>query len=102
MTEPLVRPDLLQVVTLLDELWRFREPMLRTHLQRASGMNYTLFSRYLEFLLDRDLVRLVADDHGTPWVGLTRRGYEAHRHLVAGVRELYGPMGVRVGDRGLP
>lgn len=90
MPDDLVRPDVTQVVRILEAVWRAESPPKRTQLQRARGMNYTLFARYLDFLVARGLLELRESGDGFPTVWLTRRGWEAHRMLAAGIREMYG------------
>ena len=51
-----LRPDLYVVVRILEALWRNANRMRPTHLQLASGINYSRFERYIAYLESRGLV----------------------------------------------
>lgn len=87
------RPDLRVVGRILETLWRHAEPMRPTALQQASATNYTQFSRYLDFLVERGLVVVREDDRGGRWVSLSERGQEAHAFLVTGLSRLFAAEG---------
>lgn len=89
MTEGMERPDLFVVARLLEVLWREGRALRKTRLQGAALVNYTVFSRYLDYLLRRGLVRLVGAP-GDELVELTPRGFEAHRFLVEGLHRIFG------------
>ncbi|MCI4366219.1 MAG: winged helix-turn-helix domain-containing protein [Thermoplasmata archaeon] len=80
-----IRPDLFVVVRILESLGRAGAPLGKTRLQGAAGTNYTVFSRYLELLLERGLVESIADDGGTESLRLTKKGFEALRFLSQGI-----------------
>jgi len=76
------RPDLYVVVRMLERLWRVGEPMLKTKLQVAANVNYNIFTKYLIWLISRNLVVPVygQDDHER--VSITEKGRKAYRQLV--------------------
>ena len=82
------KPDLYVVARMLERLWREEEPMIKTHLQLASRVNYDLFSKYLAWMVDRDLVELVASEDGHERVQLTAKGEESYRKLVQWINEV--------------
>lgn len=93
MVDPLVRPDILLAVRILEAAWRAGRPLRRTELQRAAGVNYTIFSRYLAFLTERGLLAATSsEDEASVQVVLTAKGFEALRSLVSGMRELFGDL----------
>jgi predicted transcriptional regulator len=81
------RPDLYVALRLLEALVRNSNRLSRAALQRAAGINYTLFVRYLELLETRDLVR--SSNPGGE-VELTAKGYEAYQFLRRGLLEVLG------------
>lgn len=84
----LERPDVRVIVRILGVLCE-REPRMRpTRLQQAARANYTQLSRYLEVMQERGLVSIVPDDNGGRWVEITPKGFEAHRFLLRGIRDL--------------
>lgn len=89
MTGVVVRPDFVVVARLLEVLWKEGRPLRKTRLQGAALVNYTVFSRYLDFLLARGMVHLVGEP-GDELVELTPRGFEAHRFLVEGLDKIFG------------
>ncbi|MHB8352500.1 MAG: winged helix-turn-helix domain-containing protein [Thermoplasmata archaeon] len=90
MEESLPRPDFRVVARILEALWRPGSSMRPTQLQQASGMNYSQFSRYLQFLAERGLVAVTVEEDNIRWVDLTDRGKEAHQFLVVGLSRLFG------------
>src|SRR2546425_1587548 len=82
------RPDLYVVARILDRLWSAPGPLLRTHLQVASNVNYDIFSRYLEWMRERELVFLEDSADGHVRVGLTGKGQEAYRKIVQWIFEV--------------
>ncbi|MCI4347869.1 MAG: transcriptional regulator [Thermoplasmata archaeon] len=91
MPLPPDRPDLFVVVRVLEVLRRNPDGLRKTPLQLAAGVNYTVFSRYLERLADRELVTIERDDESTERVRLTPRGAEALRFLVSGIERVVRP-----------
>jgi predicted transcriptional regulator len=94
VTDIVGRPDFVVVARLLEVLWREGRPLRKTRLQGAALVNYTVFSRYLDFLLGRGLVHLVGES-GDELVELTDKGYAAHRFLVEGLDKIFGMSGRR-------
>lgn len=84
---PPEKPDLFVVARLLERLWRHQDPMLKTHLQRATNVNYDIFSRYLLWLVARDLVSLENSPDGHERVCLTLKGWEAYKRLIEWLNE---------------
>jgi predicted transcriptional regulator len=85
---PMDRPDLYVVARMLERLWRAEEPMVKTRLQVASRVNYDIFSRYLTWMLSKNLVSLNSKEDGHERVSLTPDGEEAYRKLVQWIDEV--------------
>ena len=88
--EPLRRPDLYVIVRLLEKLRTSDRQLNRTQLQIASGMNYSQFERYLELILQRGLAEMVENGNATPFVRLTKKGYDSLMLLVQGLQDILG------------
>jgi len=84
----MARPDLFVIGRLLEALNGGR--LRRTQLQQRAGVNYTVFQRYLEFLVRLGLIKEVAEDEGR--LELTPRGVEAYRFLSDGLSRIFGPV----------
>ena len=82
------RPDLYVLARILDRLWEANGPMLRTHLQVASNVNYDIFTRYLDWMRDRDLVALQDEPDDHVRVALTEKGREAYRKIAQWISEV--------------
>ena len=50
-------------------------------------LNYQTFLRYLEWLKNHELVKVVTNDDGNDRIILSEKGAESHRRLVEWIRE---------------
>jgi len=82
------RPDLYVVARILDCLWSASGPLLRTHIQVASNVNYDIFSKYLDWMRARELVFLEDSSDGHVRVGLTGKGQDAYGKIVQWIFEV--------------
>ena len=72
--------------------------MRKTRLQMATGVNYTLFRRYVDLLESRGIVRMVPDTKGGEAVELTPKGAEALDFLLRGMERITGRSDARTGS----
>ena len=82
------RPDLYVVARILDRLWETNGPMLRTHLQVGSNVNYDILTRYLDWMRAHDLIVLEDGADGHVRIALTERGREAYRKITQWISEV--------------
>jgi len=87
------RPDLFVIGRILEAL--APAPLLRTQLQQRAGLNYTVFQRYLEFLVRLGLVSDGAFDGAH--LAITPKGIEAYRFLSEGLQRVFGLTTQKVG-----
>jgi len=80
------RPDLFVIGRLLEAL--VPGPLRRTQLQQKAGLNYTVFQRYLEFLIRLGIVAASPEEDGR--IELTPKGVEAYRFLSEGLLRVFG------------
>jgi predicted transcriptional regulator len=80
------RPDLFVIGRLLEGL--APGPLLRTQLQQKAGVNYTVFQRYLEFLMRLGMIKGSSVEDGR--LELTQKGVEAYRFLSDGLSSIFG------------
>lgn len=80
------RPDLFVIGRLLEAL--IPGPLRRTQLQQKAGLNYTVFLRYLDYLVYLKLVTAAPASDGH--LELTSRGTEAYRFLSEGLTQIFG------------
>jgi len=81
------KPDLYVVARFLDVLWWNNIGMKKTQLQMSVRLNYQTFLKYLEWLENHGLVKVVADDEGNERITLSEKGMEAHKRLVEWIKE---------------
>lgn len=80
------RPDLYVLARFLDALYDKGQPMKKTNLQMKVGLNYPRFMEYLGWLVLHGFVQQT-DEGGTELYSLSPQGFDAHRRLVAWIRE---------------
>ncbi len=85
----MARPDLFVIGRMLEALGP--APLRRTQLQQKAGLNYTVFQRYLEFLIHLGLIANSAEEEGR--LALTPKGAEALRFLSEGLTRIFGTEG---------
>jgi len=83
----LERPDLYVLARFLDTLYQNGRGMKKTNLQNRVGLNYPRFMEYLEWMISHGLVERETDETGSELYSLSRQGIDAHRRLVAWIRE---------------
>lgn len=88
------RPDIYVLSRFLERLWLKNQPMKKTKLQMAVGLNYTQFIKYLDWMLERGLVEKIGGDDHHEYIKITPKGYQAYQKLVAILKEVFGEMGL--------
>jgi predicted transcriptional regulator len=81
------RPNLYVLARLLEALARAPGSIRKTQLQLIAGLNYTVFAKYLEFLIDRGMVELIPEGGGEV-LQLTPKGFEIYQFLVNGIARI--------------
>lgn len=81
------RPNLYVLARLLEALARAPGTLRKTQLQLTAGLNYTVFSKYLEFLVDRGMIEVLADPSGE-LLRLTPKGLDIYRFLADGIARI--------------
>ena len=80
------RPDLFVIGRVLEGL--VGGTLRRTQLQQRAGLNYTVFLRYLDYLVYLKLIAVQPDDESR--LELTPKGMEAYRFLSEGLSQIFG------------
>jgi len=86
----IMRVDLIVIARILDALYS-EGRMKKTHLQMASRLNYPAFTRYLGWLEEKGLLRVVEGDDGE-YVELTQKGRESYERVVVWLKEYVGKL----------
>jgi predicted transcriptional regulator len=82
------RPDLYVVARILERLWRENGPMVKTRLQVAARVNYDIFTKYLNWMLEKGLLTLENTPGGHEKVAITDKGMESYKKLVQWINEV--------------
>lgn len=85
-----MRPDLIVIARILDALYN-EGRMKKTHLQMASRLNYPAFVRYVEWLENRKLIRIVKEKDGE-YVELTPEGRDSYERVVTWLKNYIGKL----------
>lgn len=80
-----MRIDLIVLARMLDALYE-EGRMRKTRLQLASRLNYPAFKRYLDWMVEKGLLRIVETEDGE-YVELTREGLDSYEKLVVWVKK---------------
>lgn len=89
LPDALERPDLYVVSRFLERLWRDGRPRRKTELQLAVRLNYNVYKKYLDWLEAKGLIEVIAGKDGEV-IGITQKGLETYRTLVAWIKETVG------------
>ena len=81
------RPDLYVLARFLDTLYQNGRRIRKTNLQNRVGLNYPRFIEYLEWMISHGFVERESDETGSELYSLSPQGIDAHRRLVAWIRE---------------
>ncbi|MGA1822829.1 MAG: winged helix-turn-helix domain-containing protein [Thermoplasmatota archaeon] len=84
----LQKPDIYVVARFLERLWVAGKPMKKTRLQMAVGLNYGTFKKYLQWMIDRQLVVIVMEDRNVEHVTLTRKGLDSYHQMVGWIKTM--------------
>jgi len=85
-----VRPDLYVVSRFLEKLIVTGGQRRKTELQMAVGLNFNVYTKYLEWLENKGLIRIVEQDERSKHVVLTTKGMETYKTLVKWIKEVVG------------
>ncbi len=83
-----MRIDLIVVARILDALYTEKK-MKKTRLQLASRLNYPSFMKYLNWLIEKELVKITVDGK-VEYIQLSEKGIESYEKLVKWVKEYMG------------
>jgi predicted transcriptional regulator len=61
--------------------------MKKTNLQNRVGLNYPRFVEYLDWMISHGFVERQTEEGGAELYSLSPQGIDAHRRLVAWIRE---------------
>jgi predicted transcriptional regulator len=83
----LLKPDLYVVSRFLEALWWDTSGMKKTQLQMSVGLNYQTFLKYLKWLEQHSLVKIIADNEGNERIVLSEKEWTRTRDLWNGLKK---------------
>lgn len=84
------RPDLYVVARFLERLSLSRKEYKRTQLQMAVGLNYNVYVKYLNWLIEKGLIKIEKGSDGHDYVRITEKGIQSHCTLVEWIKGIMG------------
>ncbi len=89
-TEREAKPDLYVVARFLEKLIASGGQRRKTELQMAVGLNFNVYTKYLEWLESKNLIDVVEEDEHSKWVSLTPKGMDTYKTLVKWIHDFIG------------
>lgn len=84
------KPDLYVVARFMEKLVASGGSRRKTELQMAVGLNFNVYSRYLEWLEAKGLIHTMEADERLKRVALTPKGMETYKTLVKWIKDVVG------------
>ena len=84
------KPDLYVMSRFLETLYLRHATLKKTTLQMAVRLNYDVFTKYLTWLEDKQLLTVTEQD-GHHLVMITPKGIEVYQTIVTWIKKTIGP-----------
>lgn len=84
------KPDLYVVARFLEKLISSGGSRRKTELQMAVGLNFNVYTKYLDWLEMKELVHIVEEDERSKYVSLTPKGMDTYKTLVKWIKDVVG------------
>lgn len=88
--EEMQKPDIYVISRFLEKLWLNNTEFKVTQLQMATGLNYNVFTKYLNWLEERNLVVIEDKDQPHKTIKITQKGIDIYKRLVDLLSKLMG------------
>jgi predicted transcriptional regulator len=85
-----VKPDLYVVARFLEKLVSSGGQRRKTELQMAVGLNFNVYTKYLEWLELKGLIHTMEEDERSKYISLTPKGMETYKTLVKWIKDVVG------------
>jgi predicted transcriptional regulator len=87
-----IKPDLYVVARFLEKLISSGGSRRKTELQMAVGLNFNVYTKYLDWLEMKELVHIVEEDERSKYVSLTPKGMDTYKTLVKWIKDVIGTL----------
>jgi predicted transcriptional regulator len=81
------KPDIFIITRILGLLWSRGGMEKKTKLQMASKMNYNIYSKYLHWLENKGLVKIIKTNPRNNIIKITPKGVEAYKRIISWIRD---------------
>ncbi|MGD0643922.1 MAG: winged helix-turn-helix domain-containing protein [Candidatus Bathyarchaeia archaeon] len=81
------KPDLYVVSRFLEKLIATGGSRRKTELQMAVGLNFNVYTKYLEWLESKGLIHMREDAERSKYISLTAKGMETYKTLVKWIKD---------------
>jgi predicted transcriptional regulator len=86
--ETMKRPDLYVVARFLERLRTPNKEWKKPELQIAVGLNYNVYTKYLNWLKQKGLIILQDVDDGHQAIKITQKGVDAYNTMASWIRDV--------------
>ncbi len=86
------RPDLYVVARFLEKLIAKGGSRRKTELQMAVGLNFNVYTKYLRWMEDKNLIHMEEREERSKYVSITSKGQETYKTLVGWIKEVVGSL----------
>ncbi len=84
------KPDLYVVSRFLEKLIASGGSRRKTELQMAVGLNFNVYTKYLDWLENKGLINVREDAERSKHISLTPKGIETYKTLVKWIKDVIG------------
>ena len=84
------KPDLYVVSRFLEKLIASGGSRRKTELQMAVGLNFNVYTKYLDWLESKALINVREDAERLKYISLTPKGIETYKTLVKWIKDVIG------------
>jgi predicted transcriptional regulator len=84
------KPDLYVVARFLEKLISTGGRRRKTELQMAVGLNFNVYTKYLDWLENKELIHVIEEDERSKYIALTAKGIDTYKTLVQWIKDVVG------------
>jgi predicted transcriptional regulator len=85
-----IRPELYVVARFLEKLIAKGGSRRKTELQMAVELNFNVYTKYLVWMENKDLIRTEERDERSKYVSITPKGLQTYKTLVSWIKDVVG------------
>jgi predicted transcriptional regulator len=86
------KPDIYIIARILEKLWVKGGSSRKSELQMASNLNFDIYSRYLKWMVKKNLLQIEKQSERNIRVKITKKGLKTYDIMVDWIRENVGEL----------